>query len=241
MTKSGKYSIDFFEEPDLPGVKKGFNKGIKKLEDELGWKFGYGEKKTDYIVRQFRRFWKFIKTDSWASLIVSLILAFLIIKFIFFPLLSLATGAELPLVIVESCSMYHANGMKWVFQSSVYEDYNLSLDNAKNWGFTNGLNKGDIIFVVGTKAEDLKIGDIIIFEAGQMHPIIHRVISINDDGTVTTKGDNFKTNSGLLDAEKSIKPEQIIGKAVFKIPLLGWVKLIFFEWAKSADEKGLCH
>jgi len=234
-------SIDFFENPNLPRVKKDFTKGVGKLRDELGWKFGYGEKKLEYILRQFRRFWKFIRTDSWASLIVSLILAFLIIKFIFFPLLSLATGASLPLVIVESCSMYHADGMEWVFQSSVYEDYNLSLDDAENWGFINGLNKGDIIFVVGAKTEDLKIGDIIIFEGGQAHPIIHRVISINEDGTITTKGDNFKTNSGLLDAEKSIKPEQIIGKAVFKIPFLGWVKLIFFEYSHPIESRGFCN
>ena len=48
-------------------------------------------------------------------------------------------------------------------------------------------------------------------------------------------------NNWQIGVEKSIKPEQIVGKAVFKIaPYAGWGKLIFYEWKKSPAERGLC-
>lgn len=180
-----------------------------------------------------RRFWEFLKKDSWQSVVVSLILAFLIIKFIFFPLLSLSTGTELPLVIVESCSMYHPGSMENVLGNPIYSEYNISLSDAESWGFKNGINKGDIIFVVGPK--NIEKGDVIIFAAGTPNPIIHRAIRVDD--TLTTKGDH---NSGLLEVEKNIQRNQLIGKAVFRIPYLGWVKLIFFEFGRPASERGLC-
>ena len=54
-----------------------------------------------------KRMWHFLKEDTWQSLGVFLLLALLFIKFIFFPTLAFITGTQLPLVIVESCSMYH--------------------------------------------------------------------------------------------------------------------------------------
>jgi len=186
----------------------------------------------------FVRFWRFLKKDTWGSFIVTLLIAFIVIKFIFFPLLSLVTGTPLPLVIVESCSMYHSDGMEQVFTSPVYEEYNLTLNDSKKWGFQNGLNKGDIIFVISPKKA--KIGDIIIFQASTANPIIHRVISINEQGYYSTKGDNFKTNSQMLNEEKIIAPERAVGKAVFRIPYLGWLKLIFYESSRSPEDRGLC-
>jgi signal peptidase I len=178
-----------------------------------------------------KRFWNFLKDDSWPSVLVSLVLAFLIIKFILFPLLSLATGTALPLVIVESCSMYHSDGLQEVLQNPVYQEYGIT--DASGWSFRNGINKGDIIFVVGPK--NIRVGDVIIFGAGTPNPIIHRVIRLND--FITTKGDH---NSALLQVEQQINPNQVLGKAVFRIPYLGWIKLIFFDWMKPASERGFC-
>ena len=181
-----------------------------------------------------KKFWHFLKKDSFWSLIVNLLLALIIIKFIFFPLLSFITGSALPLVIVESCSMYHSNGIEEVLDNKIYSQYNIGLADAEKWSLRDGLNKGDIIFVVGSSK--LSVGDIIIFNANMQNPLIHRIISIKD-GKITTKGDH---NSGLLEQEKEISESQIVGKAVFKIPLVGWVKLIFFDFQKSAQERGLC-
>jgi len=182
-----------------------------------------------------KRFWRFLKKDTWQSTIVTLLIAFVVIKFIVFPLLSFATGTVLPLVIVESCSMYHSGSWEDIFASGIYNPYNLGVGDAQKWSLGNGFTKGDIIFVVS--AENLEVGDVIIFNGGQANPIIHRVIDIQENGGVTTKGDH---NNGLLSVEKRISQEQILGKAVFRVPALGWVKLIFFDWMKPAGERGLC-
>jgi len=190
------------------------------------------------IGEQLKKFWKFLREDSWSSFLVTLVLAFIIIKFIFFPGLSLITGTSLPLVIVESCSMYHhEDGFEKTFESNVYEDYGLTIDDTENWIFQNGFSKGDVIFVVGAK--NVKVGDVIIFNAGEQYPLIHRVVKVGD--SYGTKGDNYKTNSQQLSVEKSISEEQFVGKALFKIPFIGWAKLIFFEASRDPRNRGLCN
>lgn len=178
-----------------------------------------------------------MQEDSWPSFAVTLLLAFIIIKFIFFPGLSLVTGANLPLVIVESCSMYHyENGFEKIFESPVYENYEISLEDSFKWAFQNGLNKGDVVFVVGAK--NIEIGDVIIFHGGAHHPLIHRVVEAGD--SYATKGDNYKTNSRQLPSEKDISEEQLIGKALFRVPFVGWIKLIFFEFGRPIENRGIC-
>lgn len=185
----------------------------------------------------FIKIWKFLKKDTFASLVVSLILAFLFIKFVFFPALSLVTGTSLPLVIVESCSMHHQeDGFEKTFTSPIYEGLGIKLEDTINWPFQNGFSKGDVIFVVG--ADNIEIGDVIIFNGGSRYPLIHRVISIED--TYSTKGDNYKTNSDQLLVEKRIEKDQIVGKALLKVPAAGWLKLIFFEGSRPASERGFC-
>ncbi len=235
MKKEQPDSIDFFDKPKIPKPNKKIEKEISETENLLKKEFGPNKKRLQYLINQFKKFWQFLKKDSLASLIVTLILAFLIIKFIFFPTLSFITGTPLPLVIVESCSMYHSEGLEQVIQNPIYKEYNITLEQTKTWPLKSGLNKGDIIFVVSAKK--LKIGDIIIFEGGQNHPIIHRVISINSDRTITTKGDH---NSGFLSVEKNINPDSIKGKAVFKIPFVGWLKLIFYESRRPPEQRGFC-
>jgi signal peptidase I len=185
------------------------------------------------IVRKTKNF---LKEDSWASFFVNLILALIVIKFIIFPALSFVTGTALPIVIVESCSMYHQVDLDIIIQESQYKNLGLSLENTSSWIFKNGFSKGDIIFVV--RPTNLKIGDVIIFDSGkQAYPIIHRIIKIDSEGKITTKGDN---NLNLLPFEQNINSSQVIGKAVFKIPYLGWVKLIFFDWRNDASHRGFC-
>ena len=182
----------------------------------------------------FKRFVNYLKKDTWDSWLVCLILVFVFIKFIFFPLLSLITGSSLPLVVVESCSMYHeANFDDWWFQNSAwYGQMGINKSDFESYPFKTGLNKGDII--ITWDYGKFKKGDIIIFSAPTQYPLIHRIIS---DKKLTTKGDH---NPGQLDIEKEISEEQVIGKAVARIPLVGWLKLIFFEPFKPANERGLC-
>ena len=182
----------------------------------------------------WKRIWTFLKKDTFPSLIVDFILAFIIIKFIFFPLLSLATGTVLPLVIVESCSMYHSDSLEEVLQNPIYASNGITLEDTSDWSFKRGMNKGDIIFVIGPKNPE--VGDVVIFNGGVAHPIIHRVI-VDTTNKISTKGDH---NTGMLSIEQDIDKDKLIGKALFRIPYVGWLKLIFFEFSRSAEEKGLC-
>jgi len=201
------------------------------------------------IKESLKKFWNFLKEDSWPSFFVSLIIALIVIKFVLFPFLSFVTGTALPLVIVESCSMYHSMDLDQIMANKIYSDYGLTINETDSWVLKNGFSKGDVIFVVGAK--NIKVGDVIIFDGGRSNPIIHRVIRIKDENgkkVYETKGDNNLAqivpgcNSGVCwtTDEKNIREDQLIGKAVLKVPVIGWVKLIFFDWMKPVDQRGFC-
>ena len=65
--------------------------------------------------------------------------------------------------------------------------------------------------------EDIKVGDIIAFSVGQSQ-VTHRVVSINDDNTYTTKGDANDT----VDL-KNVKFKNYRGKTIFSIPYIGYI------------------
>lgn len=181
-----------------------------------------------------KRFWAFLREDSWSSLIVSLILIFVFIRFVFFPVVGFALGAELPLVVVESCSMYHEQGFEgWWGQNELwYDQEDINKSDFESFSFKNGVDKGDVILVWGR--DQPEVGDVIIFHSSYTYPLIHRVVDTNP---LSTKGDHNPTQ---LVAEKDIPKDAVIGKAVLRVPLLGWIKLIFFEALKPADQRGFC-
>lgn len=188
--------------------------------------------------------WVWHSNSIW-SWFVALLIAFIIVKLIFFPLLSLTLGTKLPLVVVESGSMSHHQASFlgntfstkgsfnswWNEQGAWYPEKNITNEEFSKFPFKTGMEKGDIIIVTGYSKP--RVGSIIIFNANTLHPIIHRVIkieTINGEQVYSTKGDN---NAAQLDIEKSIPKDAIVGKAVFKIPKLGWIKLFFVELANS--------
>lgn len=202
------------------------------------------EKSNNPIVK----FWDWLwHSDSLLSWLVALALAFITVKYIFFPIVSLITGTSLPLVVVESSSMEHpgsflgnviglqSNVEVWwedqvggVKRGDWYEERDISINEAKSWPLRTGFDKGDIMIVYGRF--EPKVGDVIIFNANTQHPIIHRIVNIKEDGTIETKGDN---NNAQLPIEKNVSESAIIGKAVFRIPKLGWLKLIFVEIGRA--------
>lgn len=201
--------------------------------------------KAEDIKENIKKFFRWLwKSDSWLSWLISLVLAFIIVKFIFFPLLSLVLATSLPLVVVESGSMHHPGGFIgntlslqgsfdtwWQLNKNWYEQRNITKKEAEKWNLRTGMEKGDIIIVSGHGKP--KIGDIIIFNANQAHPIIHRVINkttINGQVVYSTKGDN---NPDQLYIEKQIPEDAIVGRAIFRIPKLGWIKLFFVEIINS--------
>jgi|SRR3989344_6769290 len=197
-----------------------------------------------------RKIWNFLWNDNsiW-SWIISLILAFVIVKFLLFPGLSLVLSTPLPLVVIESGSMHHSGSLikgltgfavseedsvqVWYNNSVWYKEHDISSEETEKWRFNTGLDKGDIIVVKGKKSSDLKIGDVIIFNAGQQNPIIHRIVGIQQDKNsihFSTKGDN---NAGQLTFETNIPADAVLGKASVRIPKIGWIKLVFVEIIRS--------
>jgi signal peptidase I len=192
------------------------------------------------IKESANKFWSFLKEDTWQSWLVSLILIVVIIKFIFFPIMTFLTGSALPLVVVESCSMYHETNFDswWSQNGEWYISKNISKEDFKNSPLYKGLNKGDILLV--TRERDPKIGDIIIFNAQAKYPLIHRIVSLDP---LQTKGDHNTAqlvpgNNPYHVDETNIQENTIVGKASIKIiPLLGWIKLIWFEPSKISQAK----
>ena len=196
----------------------------------------------------WKRFWFLLwKDDSLKGWVFSIIFLFIFIKFIFFPVLGFVAGTSLPLAIVESCSMYHEGNLFsdfdkwWERHDSKYSEFFINDLDFQDFKLRNGFNKGDILFITRANPEKLKEGDIIIFQANQRNPIIHRIVDVregNDGPVFSTMGDN---NQGQLVFEKTITSDQLVGKAVIKVaPYMGWVKLVFYDWQKPASEKGLC-
>lgn len=196
----------------------------------------------------WKKFWQIVwKDPSPKGWLITIIFLFVLIKLIFFPLLSLATGTVLPMAIVESCSMHHQGNVFsnfdnwWERHEDKYNELEISKTEFKEFPFKRGFDKGDILFMVKAKPEKLKIGNIIIFDAGRKTPIIHRIINIkqeNENYIFSTIGDN---NDAQLPAEIKITEDKLISKAVFRItPSLGWGKLIFYEHLRPEYERGFC-
>jgi hypothetical protein len=216
-----------------------------------------GAKKEGKTKTLLKKFWFLLwKDNSIKGWLFSIIFLFVLIKFIFLPGLSLVTGTSLPLAIVESCSMYHQGNVFSSFDNwfakhnEKYGSFEVTKQEFQRFPMKSGFSKGDILFIVGADPDKLKVGDVILFYSGSKGtPIIHRIIKIEDDGEkiFSTIGDNNPkmlvpdNNPGTLIDEKSIKQEQLVGKAVFRIaPALGWVKLIFFEGFRLPEDRGFC-
>jgi signal peptidase len=93
--------------------------------------------------------------------------------------------------------------------------------------------QGDILIIQGARNTSdynsmLRVGDVIVFSAqGRDVPIVHRITTINPDGSFQTQGD-ANTVQHLF--EKHIDPQQIHGKVVMIVPYLGWVKIGVTEY-----------
>ncbi len=186
------------------------------------------------------KIWKFIWNGKGvASFIVQIAIIFILIRFIVYPGLGLILGTSLPIVAVVSGSMEHnADFDSWWessccsgpacpvrdAQGTLYRELNITKEQFKTFPLRNGFNKGDIIVLRSAKETDR--GDIIVFSvAGQAEPVIHRVVT-QKETTTKTKGDNNCISGSF---EQAIKEEHIIGKALFRIPYIGYVKLIFTD------------
>jgi len=160
-----------------------------------------------------------ILTDTWWG---NILLGFLAAVIFYYVILSTVLGNNTPVVAVVSSSMEHDVSIESDHYQWLEKNLGYGKDYINSWPVVGGFNVGDMPIVRGQ--EKYQIGDVIVYSVeGINAPIIHRIIEINDDGTYQTKGDN---NSGQLNYEFSVNPEQINGKVIFIIPKIGYFKVL---------------
>jgi signal peptidase I len=196
----------------------------------------------------WRKLWWFLWEDNsiW-SWIANILIAFVLIKFVIYPGLGLLLGTSYPIVAVVSSSMEHdgsfeqwwsraqcctdAGCSKRVSQGELYPQYGITPEDFQTYPFSNGFDKGDIMIL--TSPKELAIGDILVFWAdARKEPIIHRIIQVRGTGDTKvykTKGDH---NCGSATFEHAIGPDRMLGKALLRVPFLGWIKIGFVEFLK---------
>jgi len=190
--------------------------------------------KKEEIKRFLKKAWYFIwEDDSILSWIVNVILAFVLIKFVVYPGLGLLLSTSHPVVAVVSGSMEHNSNFDnwWQPQEQYYNNLGITKEQFLKFGFKNGFNKGDIMVLKGINPENVETGNVIVYTIGGKDPIIHRVVKkwYNDSYSFQTKGDNVVI---VQNFEKEINEKQLIGKAFFRIPYLGYIKIWFVELLK---------
>lgn len=196
----------------------------------------------------WQKTWHFLwYEDSVASWVVSILLSFLLIKFLIYPALGLVLGTQFPVVAVVSESMEHNEPYDewWAKHEDLYLRYNITKAEFKEFPMTGGFDRGDLIVLLGARPENVERGDIIVFWGGKAYPIIHRAVAVhrpdNDIPYFETKGDNNLgqiINPPSLDerhvqayvpcnTEKDGQCDIVIGRAALRVPYLGWVKIGF--------------
>ena len=200
-----------------------------------------------------KKIWHFLWNDTslW-SLLANIIVAFLLIRFIVYPLLGVSLGTSYPIVAVISESMEHGlhNGMicdhqlenfqesfdnYWDTCGAWYTEKNISKEQFSQFPFRDGFNTGDVIILWQAKKENLHIGDVLVFQGSKPQPIIHRIVRIWQEEGITyyqTKGDHNGDSIPGSSGEKRIDQSRLLGKGIVRIPYLGWVKIIFVDAVK---------
>lgn len=200
-----------------------------------------------------KKTWKFLwDDDSVWSWLANVIIAFLVIRFILYPVLGVVLGTSYPIVAVISESMEHGThndiicsrhfkefpesfDQFWLVCGEWYKKRGISKEQFKTFPFHNGFRKGDVIVLWRADKDNLDLGDILVFQGTKPQPIIHRIVKIweeNGEYFYQTKGDHNKKSIGGSFGEEKIAEERVFGKGIFRVPYLGWVKILFVDAVK---------
>ncbi len=88
------------------------------------------------------------------------------------------------------------------------------------------LHVGDLLILKGVDPNNIQEGMIVVYENPELggRLVVHRVYEVYPDGTFRTKGDNNVTNP--RPDPWIVKPSEVKGVVVFRIPYLGYPKYI---------------
>jgi hypothetical protein len=189
--------------------------------------------------------WKLVFEDESAlGWIIHLCLAFIIIKFLVYPLLGWILGTSYPIVSVVSCSMDHRGDFDgWWSSPSVegtqaefYSKYGITKEGFRQFPLKNGFKKGDLMVLRGAK--DVQQGNVIVFFSQySREPIIHRVVD-REEGVLITKGDANRASDPKLDRAYD---NQVLGKTLLRIPFAGWLKVGLIKgWCLIGGPEEVC-
>ena len=192
------------------------------------------------IKHRCKKAWDFLwNDDSIWSWLANIVVAFLVIRFIVYPLLGVVLGTSFPIVSVVSESMEHGINLVefqesfqnyWDICGEWYEEKGITRSEFLKFPLRDGFDKGDVIIL--WRGNNIKLGDILVFEGNRVQPIIHRVVDISEkDGQIfyQTKGDH---NGDLISQglnEDKISQSRVYGKGILRIPYLGWMKILFVD------------
>ncbi len=192
------------------------------------------------LKKKIKKFFHFLwYDDSLLSWTLNIIIAFILIKYVVYPLLALLFGTALPVVAVISQSMYQEGGFDTWWgctpesctsedQGYWYLQQNITKEQFKTFSLSRGFAKGDVIVL--RNPSNIEQGEVIVFQAQKAYPIIHRVFNIIETETgeriYQTKGDSNTVPIQSFDLDElEIREEQLIGRAILRIPYLGYPRV----------------
>lgn len=76
---------------------------------------------------------------------------------------------------------------------------------------------GSVVAIKPVNPDNLEVGDVICYRFSETTSVTHRIIEVNDEGFIT-KGDANEDPDQL-----AVKKEDVIGKVVFTLPLIGYL------------------
>lgn len=158
-----------------------------------------------------------LKSDKMKSQVKDILIIVIIVGVIYFGFrgsMMLALGTTSPLTGVTGDSMTHTdNSWKNYYIEKGYD--------VSKFPLKGGLEPGDLVIVKDVDSiKDIQTGDVVIWHKRGGKRIIHRVAVIeNQSGEpyIRTRSDKYQ----VLDQEK-IEIDEIVGKAIFAIPYLGY-------------------
>jgi len=122
----------------------------------------------------------------------------------------------------------------WGLCGDYYQsNYNLTLDEFKDFPYKNGLNIGDVMILYGKEPQDIEVGEVLVFIPNNKRffeekgPVIHRIVDKwkdeNGEYHFKTKGDH--NPESFNNFEEDIPEDQILAVAVFRVPFIGYAKI----------------
>ncbi len=189
------------------------------------------------LLKELKKFWHFLWYGNSVNSYIAFFIFAIAILNIAYPIamsiLSHTVGIS-DVVAIVSGSMVHDSSTPQTYNAFM-ENMGFNQSQIASFPYSNGLNPGDLMFVWKEAAQNIKIGDVIVFKRDGIL-IIHRVIKILDDnGTYyyTTKGDH--NPQSIVPLEINITYPEIQGVARDRIPFLGIPKMILTDFLGAAN------